>query len=297
MTGQNYDVIILGSGAGGSACAYNLVQAGKRVLLLEKGGHLPRDGSTLDVKPVFGEEHFKNRQPWTDNRNRKLTPGEYYNVGGKTKWYGAALLRFGPHEFNTDPDFQCPGWPISYADLEPFYAQAEQLLQINHFDNEPQLSRLINRITQADNGWRVESLPLGLKKNILDQPVEAKHFDGFASPGGYKADAEQNLLSHLFDNPLFQLLPYKEVAALLSNENNPAGITGVCSARWSVLLRRYSHSCRRRDVFATHPAKTSATKRTGQYAALGSAGGRTFQTAYQQRLARVLAVPATGCVA
>lgn len=230
MTGQNYDAIIIGSGAGGSACAYNLVQAGKRVLLLEKGGHLPRDGSTLDVKLVFGEERFKNRQPWTDNRNRKLTPGEYYNVGGKTKWYGAALLRFGPHEFNTDPNFQCPGWPISYADLEPFYSQAEQLLQINHFDNEPQLSRLINRITQADNGWRIESLPLGLKKNILDQPVEAKHFDGFASPGGYKADAEQNLLSHLFDNPLFQLLPYKEVAALLSNENNPAGITGVCSA-------------------------------------------------------------------
>lgn len=125
MTGHNYDAIIIGSGAGGSACAYNLVQAGKRVLLLEKGGHLPRDGSTLDVKLVFGEERFKNRQPWTDNRNRKLRPGEYYNVGGKTKWYGAALLRFGPHEFNTDPNFQCPGWPISYADLEPFYSQAD----------------------------------------------------------------------------------------------------------------------------------------------------------------------------
>lgn len=230
MNEQHYAAIIIGSGAGGSACAYNLVQAGKRVLLLEKGGHLPRDGSTLDAKLVFGEERFKNRQPWTDNRNRKLAPGEYYNVGGKTKWYGTALLRFSPHEFNADPDFQCQGWPIGYADLEPFYAQAEQLLQINHFDNEPQLGRLINRITQADNSWRVESLPLGLKKEILDHPVEAKHFDGFASPGGYKADAEQNLLGHLLDNPLFQLLPYKEVSALLSDENNPAGITGVCSA-------------------------------------------------------------------
>ncbi len=229
MTEHHYDAIIIGSGAGGSACAYNLVQVGKRVLLLEKGGHLPTDGSTLNVQQVFGEERFKNREPWTDNRNQPLMPGEYYNVGGKTKWYGAALLRFSPHEFTADSDFQCLGWPISYADLEPFYTQAEQLLQINYFDNETQLSRLINQITQADNGWRVESLPLGLKKEILAQPVEAKHFDGFASPGGYKADAEQNLLNHFFDNPLFQLLPHKDVTVLLSDDNNPTTITGVRS--------------------------------------------------------------------
>lgn len=230
MNEQHYDAIIIGSGAGGSACAYNLVHGGKRVLLLEKGGHLPRDGSTLDVRQVFGEARFKNKEPWRDADDKTLTPGEFYNVGGKTKWYGAALLRFSPHEFNADPNFQCPGWPIGYADLEPFYAQAEQLLQINHFDNEPQLSRLIELITRNNSGWRAESLPLGLKKAILEQSDEAKHFDGFASPGGYKADADQNLLSHLLDNPLFQLLPCKEIAALLSDENNPAGITGVCSA-------------------------------------------------------------------
>ncbi|MDO9168180.1 MAG: GMC family oxidoreductase [Methylobacter sp.] len=227
MNEQHYDAIIIGSGAGGSACAYNLVQAGKRVLLLEKGGHLPTDGSTLDVQQVFVKERFKNKEPWRNANDKTLTPGEYYNVGGKTKWYGAVLLRFAPHEFVADPDFQCLGWPISYADLEPFYTQAEQLLQINHFDHEPQLGRFIKRITQADKSWRVKSLPLGLKKDILDHTDEAKHFDGFASPGAYKADAEQNLLSYLADNPLFQLLPYKEVSALLSDKKHPAKITGV----------------------------------------------------------------------
>ncbi len=229
MNARYYDAIIIGSGAGGAACAYNLVQAGKRVLLLEKGGHLPTDGSTLDVQQVFGEERFKNKEPWQNANNKTLTPGEYYNVGGKTKWYGAALLRFAPHEFSADTDFQCLGWPISYADMEPFYAQAEQLLQINHFDHEPQLDRLIKRITQANKSWRVESLPLGLKKDILEHADEAKHFDGFASPGAYKADAEQNLLSHLADNRLFQLLPHKEVSILLSDEQHPAKISGVCS--------------------------------------------------------------------
>ncbi len=228
MNEQHYDAIIIGSGAGGSACAYNLVHGGKRVLMLEKGDFLPKDGSTLDVRQVFGEARFKNKEPWRDPNDKTLTPGEFHNVGGKTKWYGAALLRFSPHEFNADPDFQCPGWPISYAELEPYYTQAEQLLQVDHFDNEPQLGQLIGRITRNNSGWRAESLPLGLKKAILEQANEAKHFDGFASPGGYKADAEQNLLQPLLKEPLFELLTQKAVTNLVSGLENPTRINGVC---------------------------------------------------------------------
>lgn len=183
--------------------------------MLEKGGFLPKDGSTLDVQQVFGEERFKNREPWTDPHNQPLTPSEYYNVGGKTKWYGAALLRFSPHEFDPDPEFQCPGWPIGYGELEPFYKQAEELLQINRFGHEPQLTRLIKRIIRNRSDWRAEPLPMGLDKAIQDHPNEAQHFDGFASQGGYKADAETRLLKPLFDNPLFTLLPQKEVSGLL----------------------------------------------------------------------------------
>ncbi len=76
-------------------------------MLLEKGGELPRDGSTLRVKEVFKEDLFKNHELWVDGYNKQFIPGEYYNVGGKTKWYGAALLRFSPHEFDADEAHQC----------------------------------------------------------------------------------------------------------------------------------------------------------------------------------------------
>ena len=70
-----YDAIIVGSGAGGAAVAYKLVQGGKRVLVLEKGTPLPRDRSTLDVKQVFKEGRFKNHEPWVDGYNKVFIPG------------------------------------------------------------------------------------------------------------------------------------------------------------------------------------------------------------------------------
>ncbi|MFV9616909.1 MAG: FAD-dependent oxidoreductase, partial [Gammaproteobacteria bacterium] len=227
MTEQNYDIIIIGSGAGGSAVAYSLITAGKRVLMLEKGEYLPDDGSTLDVTQVFKQGRFKNKRKWQDGHKHTLIPEEYYNVGGKTRWYGAALLRFSPDEFQQDKAFACAGWPIDYIELEPYYVQAEQLLKISHFDNETGLQQLINRIVAGDPAWRAESLPLGLKKDILNVIQETKHFDGFASPGAYKADAQSSLLSPIQKNPLFTLLTNKEVTTLLYDENRPTRITGA----------------------------------------------------------------------
>lgn len=103
MASDRYDVIIVGSGAGGAAAAYKLARADKQVLMLERGRHLPVDGSTLDTKQIFKEGKFKNKEPWLDGKGGHLVPGEYYNVGGKTKWYGAALMRFSAHEFQPDP--------------------------------------------------------------------------------------------------------------------------------------------------------------------------------------------------
>ncbi|MDT8388067.1 MAG: GMC family oxidoreductase [Thiogranum sp.] len=224
---ESFDVIIIGSGAGGSAAAYSLVNAGQRVLLLEKGDHLPRDGSTLDVEQVFRQGRFRNQQAWVDRRKRALVPEEYYNVGGKTKWYGAALLRFSPHEFEQDAGFQCPGWPVDYAELEPWYAQAEALLGVKAFVNEPGLRKLIDRIVANGSGWRAEPLPLGLRKEILMNIPESKHFDGFASPGAYKSDAESILLAPIRDNPRFSLRVQKEVAGFLSDNDTPTHLTGV----------------------------------------------------------------------
>jgi hypothetical protein len=82
--------------------------------MLEKGHELPRDGSTLDTK----EGRYKNKEPWLDGHGGHLVPDEHYNVGGKTKWYGAALLRFSAHEFEADPDHQCLAWPFGLDELE-----------------------------------------------------------------------------------------------------------------------------------------------------------------------------------
>jgi len=223
-----YDAVIVGSGAGGSAAAYALVKAGKRVLMLEKGGSLARDGSTLDVQRVFKQGEFKNKEIWQDNRHNNFVPDEFYNVGGKTKWYGAALLRFAPHEFESDEDFQCAGWPIGYTDLMPYYQQAETLLGVTHFSNEPQLQALLDRVVKSDSSWQPQALPLGLKQEILQQPLEAKHFDGFASAGGYKGDAEVNLLAPLLGADNFTLLSQKEVSGLLAAGPSAQQIIGVC---------------------------------------------------------------------
>ncbi|HYN39367.1 MAG TPA: FAD-dependent oxidoreductase, partial [Rhodospirillales bacterium] len=107
-----FDAIIIGSGAGGAAAAYRLAEVGRHVLILEKGERLPTDGSTQDARIVIGEGRFKNHEPWLDGEDKPLVPQEYYNLGGKTKWYGAALLRFGAAEFAPEPAHQCRGWPF-----------------------------------------------------------------------------------------------------------------------------------------------------------------------------------------
>lgn len=227
MHENSFDTIIVGSGAGGAAAAYNLVQSGQRVLVLEKGAVLPRDGSTLDVKAVFKEGRYKNQSAWVDNRNTIFVPSEFYNVGGKTKWYGAALLRFAPHEFEADPEFQCLPWPFGYDELVPFYEQAEELLHVHRFENEPELQKLVDTIVAADPEWRSELLPLGLKRAILQDPHEAKHFDGFASSCGYKSDAEVNILRRIEGHPRFRLLAEKAVTGLVHAEGDQRTIIGV----------------------------------------------------------------------
>jgi choline dehydrogenase-like flavoprotein len=209
-----YDAIIVGSGAGGSAAAYRLARSGKRVLLLERGAPLPRDGSTLDPDKVVRQGRFVAAESWEDGRGGIVVPQERFNLGGKTKWYGAALLRYGRHEFGPDRDHGCIGFPFGYEALEPYYREAEALLGVRTFAAEPDLQRIVAGLSRRDAGWEQRALPMGLAPDILSSPEEARHFDGFASVRGLKSDAETSLLARVADTRNLTVRTGKQVVAL-----------------------------------------------------------------------------------
>jgi choline dehydrogenase-like flavoprotein len=235
---RDFDAIIVGSGAGGSAAAYSLVRAGLRVALVEKGRRLPRDGSTLDVQRVVHDGEFKSREEWRDRDDRAFVPEEYFNVGGKTKWYGAALARFRPAEFAADERHECRAWPIGYGDLAPYYDEIERLLGVRRFEREPDLAALIGALRARSPHWRAEALPLGLSERIVREPQEAAHFDGFASPLGLKADADVKLLDRIVDAPNLTLLLGRAVATLVGDPGDPRRVVGVQLADGTVLRAR-----------------------------------------------------------
>jgi choline dehydrogenase-like flavoprotein len=227
VNSQAYDAIVIGSGAGGAAAAWRLVCAGLRVLVLEKGGCLPPDGSTLDVRRVVRDGQYLSREGWLDGRGNQLTPEEHFNVGGKTKWYGAALFRFDPREFRPDPAHGCLGWPISSGDLAPYYEQAERLLGVRSFDCEPDLAAILKRLRELRSGWQDAPMPMALSADILNHPNEAAHFDGFASVENLKGEAETSLLGPLCARTNFTLLADAEADALLGDPDSPATVCGV----------------------------------------------------------------------
>jgi choline dehydrogenase-like flavoprotein len=226
MNASTFDVIVVGSGAGGAAATYRLVKSGLKVLLLEKGVELPRDGSTLDIVRVVHRGEFLSREPWQDGRGAALTPEEHFNLGGKTKWYGAALLRFAPWEFESDPAHQCRPWPIPYSSLEPYYQQAEKLLGVREIPCERDLARILARIPSAA-GWHSLPLPMCLAREIDAYPQEARHFDGFASPRDLKADAEVSLLKEAARLPGLRTIAASEVVALVGAAQDPRRVIGV----------------------------------------------------------------------
>lgn len=231
-------MLIIGAGAGGCAAAYTLVQAGFRVALVEKGHELPRDGTTLDIDKVVHQGCFRSQEGWLDGRGRPFTPEEYFNIGGKTKWYGAALLRYAPTEFAPDHPHQCRGWPISHEELAPFYDIAARQLGIRHFDCEPDLTRITEKLVSRSPGWRSEPMPLGLAADIADNRAEATHFDGFASPTDVKADAETAFLANVRHAPTLELFDGVAAMDLLPHANAITRIGGVMLADQRVLKAR-----------------------------------------------------------
>src|SRR3954447_4323803 len=130
---RHYDVIIIGTGAGGGTLGHRLASAGVRVLWLERGDFLPRELDNWDTKAVFVRGKYLAAEEWYDAHGHEFQPEVNYYVGGNTKFYGAALFRLRPQDFGELRHHGgiSPAWPISYDDLEPYYTQAEHLYLVH----------------------------------------------------------------------------------------------------------------------------------------------------------------------
>ena len=130
---DSYDVIIIGSGAGGGTLAHRLAPSGKRILLLERGDWLAREPRNWSDQAVFVDNRYISPDTWIDRDGKEFQPQVHYFVGGATKLYGAALYRFRPQDFGELQHHggTSPAWPISYDQMEPYYTQAEQLYGVH----------------------------------------------------------------------------------------------------------------------------------------------------------------------
>ena len=210
---DRFDVIIIGTGAGGGTLARKLAPSGKRILLLERGGHVPREKDNWDPKAVNLDGKYQAREVWHDKDGKELHPHTNYNVGGNTKFYGAALFRLRERDFGEVRHHGgvSPAWPIDYADLEPYYAEAERLYHVHGargedpteppaggefphppVAHEPRIQHLADDL--AALGLKPFHTPLGVMLNEKDRTtspcIKCDTCDGFPCLVNAKADAQ-----------------------------------------------------------------------------------------------------------
>jgi choline dehydrogenase-like flavoprotein len=203
------DVVIVGSGIGGATIAHALARRGVDVLVLERGRRLPREPQNWSPRAVFVERRYKPEERWLDGSGRSFAPGVHYVVGGNSKVYGASLPRFREQDFGVveHRGGTSPAWPFSYADLEPYYAEAERMYRVHGHagedptgpwrsgpfpfpavEHEPYVADLAARlrgqgVTPVSNAMGIDLRPGGA---CVRSPV----CDGFPCPLGAKSDAE-----------------------------------------------------------------------------------------------------------
>jgi choline dehydrogenase-like flavoprotein len=215
ITDDHYDLIVIGTGAGGGTLAYQLAPTGKKILILERGGFLPREKANWNAAEVYQKERYHTEELWYDKEGQVFRPGTGYWVGGNTKVYGAALLRMRERDFEavTHRDGISPAWPLSAKDFEPYYTQAEKLYDVHGqagldpteptrseaypypaVSHEPRMQEICDGIQQQ--GLHPFHLPLGLKLNEVEQRlstcIRCDTCDGFPCLVQAKADAELN---------------------------------------------------------------------------------------------------------
>jgi choline dehydrogenase-like flavoprotein len=210
---NHYDVIIIGTGAGGGTLAYHLAPSGQRILILERGDYVPREKGNWDPKVVNVDAHYNTNEKWSDKDGNELHPHTNYYVGGNTKFYGAALFRLREKDFGElkHRGGISPAWPIAYSDLEPYYTQAEILYHVHGqrgedpteppasgdypwpaVSHEPRIQQLSNDF--AAGGLKPFHVPVGVMLNEKDphksRCIRCNTCDGFPCLVAAKADAQ-----------------------------------------------------------------------------------------------------------
>ncbi len=212
-TANHYDVIIIGTGAGGGTLLHALAPTGKRILVLERGDFVPREKRNWDSRTVNVEGHYNTKETWHDKDGKPLHPHTNYYVGGNTKFYGAALFRLRREDFGEIKHHGglSPAWPVAYEDLEPYYTKAEQLYHVHGtrgedpteppasapyphpaVSHEPRIQALHEDFARL--GHRPFHTPLGIMLNEQDHHtskcIRCETCDGFPCLVNAKADAQ-----------------------------------------------------------------------------------------------------------
>jgi choline dehydrogenase-like flavoprotein len=240
---SEYDVIVIGSGAGGGTLVRHLAPSGKRILLLERGDWLTREPQNWLAQDVFVDNRYVSPDTWYDSRGKSFQPQVHYFVGGSTKLYGAALYRLREEDFGElrHHDGISPAWPIGYDEMEPYYTLAEELYQVHGergedpteppasgpypfpaVSHEPRIQQLSDDLAAA--GHHPFHAPCGIMLDEGNMPfstcVRCPDCDGFPCLVHAKSDAEVLGVRPALEHDNVTLLTNARVQAL---KTNPAG--------------------------------------------------------------------------
>ncbi len=249
MTQDHYDLIIIGAGAAGGVLARQLAPSGKSILLLERGPWLPREKRNWDVTSVAVNGYYQTPDTWLDIHLRPVHSNAHYNVGGNSKFWGAALfrLREGDFEQVQHPDGISPEWPLKYRDFEPYYTMAEKLYDAHGLrgedpsappiseeypyppiSHEPCMQNIADAL--AAHGLHPFHLPTAIRRNeeqpYVSECIRCNTCDGFPCLVAAKADGELNGVRQAITFPNVTLVTEACVTRLLTS---PSGreVTGV----------------------------------------------------------------------
>jgi choline dehydrogenase-like flavoprotein len=242
---KRFDVIIVGSGAGGGTLARQLAPSGKSILILERGDWLKREAANWDAEAVFVQNRYVSPDTWYDRSGRPFQPQVHYFVGGATKMFGAALYRLRREDFGElrHHDGISPAWPISYEELEPYYARAEQMYHVHGLrgrdpteppasgpypcppvSNEPRIQQLFDNLTAA--GYHPFPAPCAV---MLDEQnmaystcIRCQTCDGFPCLVHAKSDAETVAVRPALEYPNVTLLRNAKALKLQTNASGTA---------------------------------------------------------------------------